>query len=380
MSFRIFFCFLFSLSFCFSFAQKSPFVVHQFVGEEVDSAERAYYELFEPADSLFDQAIITKSLFNGFRLLIIKKDGSRDSAFITSDSIYAIKKHITNIDAYYEKKVEQLAGKVYQVELESGLKITGRITKAGKHAIVIHDKNGRDKVVEPRLVKASIEPLNKDFIHGSQKGDPNYTRLLVSNTSRMLKKNEAYLTNHMLFILGAGYGVTDHINIHAGTLIAAPLVANALSVRAGTELSKGLYTSAGVTALINIKGEGAYLPYISGTIGYPKAMLTVSYVHGMTNSNERGFSEIDANIFTLGATLQLTSFLSVMTDNWFLSGRGQYSNNSLKMPSFAFRFFKEDYTVDFGAYFFYATDGRRYNTDVVMLPWISCTYLFSLGH
>ncbi len=380
MLFRIFFSFLFSLSFCFSFAQKSAFVVHQFVGEEIDSAERAYYELFEPADSLFHQAIITKSLFNGFRLFIIKKDGSRDSAFITSDSIYAIKKHITNIDAYYEKKVEQMAGKVYQVELESGLKITGRVIKVGKHAIIIHDKNGRERVVEPRLVKAFIEPLDRDFIHGSQKVDPNYTRLLVSNTSRMLKKNEAYLTNHMLLIMGGGYGITDHVNIHAGTLLLKGFPLNIISIRGGTEMAKGLYASTGVTALINQKGEGAYLPYLSGTFGHPKAMVTVGYVYGITNNSSSGFNEIEANILTLGATLQLTGFLSIVTDNWFLSGRGQYSRNSLNVPSFAFRFFQEDYTIDFGSHFFYVSDGRRNISAGAFLPWVSFTYLFNLKH
>lgn len=380
MSFRIFFCFLFSFSCSFSFAQKSPFVVHQFVGEEIDSAERAYYELFEPADSSFHQAIITKSLFNGFRLFIIKNDGSRDSSFITPDSIYALKKHITNIDAYYEKKMEQLAGKVYQVELESGLKITGRITKAGKHAIVIHDKNGRDKVVEPRLVKAFIEPLNKDFIHSSQKGDPNYTRLLVSNSSRMLKKNEAYLTNHMLLILGGGYGITDHLNIHAGTLLLQGFPLNIISLRGGTEFAKGMYASTGVTALINRKGEGAYLPYLSGSFGHPKAMITVGYVYGIASSNSSGFNEIEANIFSLGATLQLTGFLSVITDNWFFRNVGRNAKNSVNVPSFAFRFFQEDYTIDFGSHFFYLSDGTGNLSAGAFLPWISCTYLFNLGH
>ncbi len=204
--------------------------------------------------------------------------------------------------------------------------------------------------------------------------DPNYTRLLFSNNSRMLKQGEGYYLNQMLFINGAAYGVTDYLNMHAGVLLTPKQITNTwyASIRGGTKLGDFLYAAAGFTS-IHFENSGyVYFPYISASVGTSNFLVTVSFIPGSGTPNYN-FSSV-GQAYTLGANIQVTKFMAVVTDNWFYSiaNRANTRFNVLNTPSLAFRFFGSNFSVDAGLI------GLLNGSDESSaIPWLTYTYHFS---
>jgi hypothetical protein len=204
--------------------------------------------------------------------------------------------------------------------------------------------------------------------------DPNYTRLLFSNNSRLLQQGEGYYLNQMLFINGAAYGITDYLNVHAGVLLAPKQITNNwyASIRGGTKIGDFLYATAGFT-YIRFENSGyVYFPYISASVGTPKLLVTGSFIPGSGIPNYN-FSTV-AQAFTVGANVQVTKFLAVVTDNWFynIANRSNVRFNVLKTPSVALRFFGSNFSFDTGLIGLLSGSDTRSAS-----PWLTYTYHFS---
>lgn len=212
--------------------------------------------------------------------------------------------------------------------------------------------------------------------------DPNYTRLLFSNNSRMLQQGEGYYLNQMLFINGAAYGVTDFLNMHAGVLLTPKQITNTwyASIRGGTKVGDFLYAAAGFTYLRLENSGYIYFPYISASVGTSKILVTGSFIPGITGSFIPGsgipnynFSSV-GQAFTLGANVQVTKFMAIVTDNWFYSiaNRANIRFNVLNTPSLALRFFGSNFSFDAGL-----IDLLDGSDERSAIPWLTYTYHFS---
>jgi hypothetical protein len=204
--------------------------------------------------------------------------------------------------------------------------------------------------------------------------DPNYTRLLYSNNSRLLQKGEGYYLNQMLLISGIAYGITDYLNVHAGFLVDPKKLIGPLSyisIRGGTKLGDFLSTSAGFTYM-RIDNGFVYFPYLSAGVGTNKFYFSASYIPGAGITNY-GYTSI-ANAFTFGANIKLIKFISLVSDNWIFSVSDRFNTryNVLNTPSIGLRFYGKKFSFDAGLIGLLNGPDER-----SALPWLTYTYHFS---
>ncbi len=112
----------------------------------------------------------------------------------------------------------------YRLQLKNGSQLIGKILKSGKGYLIFETKDlGPVKVPLKNIVKLTLISNNtSQKVTVSTKSEwydnrMNNHKYFISTTGYNLRRNDFYLEDTYIFLVGARYGITDHISIGAGT-------------------------------------------------------------------------------------------------------------------------------------------------------------------
>ena len=264
------------------------------------------------------------------------------------------------LDARAQAVVDPSA--TYELVLRDGSRMYGALEKDAANEIVLRTTSGV-VVTAQREQILRLTPVTGRVIAGEfQRSDPNTTRLFFAPTGRALKRGQAYLGVHELFLPSFQVGVTDRISIGGGT----PLLffgedgwERPFWVTPKVQLvdTGRFQAAAGVFHGFDTDGNGGGIAYGVATTGSPVGSLTAG--GGMAYANDGGRSFV----VMIGGDRQIARSVKVITENYVWKGGDG-------LLSLGFRFFGEQLSADLGLMIPMGAD------QMFVFPMVNFVYLF----
>jgi len=261
---------------------------------------------------------------------------------------------------------EGLESRKVQVVLKSGREITGFLIGQDSLRVWLRTQDGLKIEISKRNIESVAEV--KSGKYGFD--DPNYSRLLFSPTGWPLGKGHGYFSDTYVFFPSVAYGLTDNLSLLGGFSVFPGVSFRDqiyfLAPRIGTRFEKGAI-SAGLLWISAGKEHRYGIVYGVGSVGERDRSLTFGIGFGYA-SKESGY-EISNPIFLIGGNLRLSSHISLLTENWIITGH-PFDIES-EPYSLALRFFGRRLSVDLGVVFNYSILKEGFP-----IPWLSFAYHF----
>ena len=199
--------------------------------------------------------------------------------------------------------------------------------------------------------------------------NPNRTRLLFAPTGRTLRRGSGYFADHLVFLPGFVYGVTDRITVGGGMSVFPGVSfedqAAYLSPKIGWNLSERLDVAVGALLTVFPGNRDDDYPKTAGilfsvaTWGSPDASITAGVGHGY-----EGDGLAERPMLMVGGERRVFRRIALVTENWIFPGlEGQ-------IVSYGVRFLGERMSVDLAAVHLLG-DG-----DAFFMPYASFVFLF----
>ena len=164
--------------------------------------------------------------------------------------------------------------------------------------------------------------------------EANTTRMFFGPTGRTLQQGEGYFADHDVFIASASIGITDRLQLGAGTLIIPNSQFWFVMPKVGIVRGEKLNVSVG--ALYGgIGGINGGIAYAVGTYGETDHNMTIGFGQGFSGKQVGG-----EPVFMIGGESRLSRRVALLTENYFGAG----SNDGLLM--YGIRFLGEKFSVD----------------------------------
>lgn len=229
----------------------------------------------------------------------------------------------------------------YEVVLDDGTSLIGRIAQVGPDVIVLINSSGRLELRRASI--RSIERLDSRAHGDGQVWYPHPTpnRYVIGPSAFQLRRGEWNYHNVLLFQNGVSAGITDWLQAGLGINIAGiaggtlPIVA---SLKAGGQLAPNLRLSASVSYFGVPQSGGAnslntLLPMGHLTVGNPDLNLTLGGGAFVALSGASSGSTATLPVIQLGGFARLARGIGVVVDSYYLFD--EFGNGILvAMPGF----------------------------------------------
>jgi len=259
-----------------------------------------------------------------------------------------------------------LKSRKVQVVLKSGREITGYLMGQDSLRVWLRTQDGLKIEISRRNIESIAEVKSRKYGFD----DPNYSRLLFSPTGWPLGKGHGYFSDTYVFFPSVAYGLTDNISLLGGFSVFPGVSFRDqiyfLAPRIGTRLKKGAI-SAGFLWVSAGKKHRYGIVYGVGSVGEGDRSLTFGIGFGYARRSQ-GY-EISDPIFLAGGNLRLSSHISLLTENWLITGH-PFDLKS-EPYSLALRFFGRRLSADLGIIFNYSILEKGFP-----IPWLSFAYHF----
>ena len=228
-------------------------------------------------------------------------------------------------EAQVPDRIQQLAPSdtVYEVRLQDGSVIFGRVASAEAQRIVLTTQAG----VRVELDRAQIRSASP--IRGTVQEDgavwledPNTTRLFFGPTGRTLRAGEGYIGAFELFLPFLAFGITDRVTIAGGTPIFPFGMGEVVYLAPKVQLvsSERAQLSTGVLAFFDLGLEGdnetAGILYGAGTWGSRDNAVSAGAGWGFSGSKVE-----NRPAFMLGGETRVSRRAKLITENYLISHR-----------------------------------------------------------
>jgi hypothetical protein len=231
------------------------------------------------------------------------------------------------------------------VRMRDGSVLVGTLSEQTTDSVQVTTSGGRLTVTRSAIAEMRVMPA-ADVHDGTYWApDPHDTRLFFGPTGRTLERSSGYFSDVYLLILNGAYGITDRIMLGAGMSVIpfgdffrdnlyylAPKVA----------LVRGDSFNLAVGALVGFSGRVSgtgTVYYIAATNGRPDASFTYGLGYATAGGTVRG--DILA---MLGGSKRVSRRVALMTENYFLVGRGELN----WAPLYGVRFIGDRLSTDLG--------------------------------
>lgn len=263
------------------------------------------------------------------------------------------------------------------VHLTDGSTLIGRIVSEDERRLKVVTRSGVEVEVERRLV-ASIDDASKAAPAAEPEPVLDETRLFLAPTGRPLRKGSGYFSDHLIFLPGVAYGVTDNITLAGGVSVVpglgfdeqaiffTPKVGARFGDRAAVSVG-GLYMRAGV----GDDGGHVSIGYAVGTWGTPEHSLTAGIGLGQAGDNDdydRYDDDSARPMLMIGGATRLSKRLSLISENWI------FPDGDFQLLSAGLRFRGDRLTVDLA---FFTFEELIDEGGLPAVPWLSFSYHFS---
>jgi hypothetical protein len=256
------------------------------------------------------------------------------------------------------------------VRMRDGSVLVGQLTEQTTDSVQVTTSGGRLTVA--RTAIADIRLLSTAEVHDGAywAPDPHDTRLFFGPTGRTLERGSGYFSDVYLLILNGAYGITDRIMIGAGMSI-VPFGDffhdNLYYIAPKIALVRGDSFNLAVGALVGFSGRVSgtgTVYYLAATNGRPDA----SFTYGIGYATAGGTVREDV-MAMLGGSKRVSRRLAIMSENYFLVGRGELN----WAPVYGVRFIGERLSTDLGFVNYVGHDAKPVFPGV---PWLGFALKF----
>jgi hypothetical protein len=251
----------------------------------------------------------------------------------------------------YQENDQQL----YSFQLNDGTKIIGYLYDENDNEIVIQNLD-MEILTYSKEILVNIYQVEGIVKNGKLfRKDPNSSVYLFAPSAFPITKAKGFCRDFCLFFPSVNYGLTKHISIQGGLfwypgmdIKSTPYVGNLKINLFHTKrfaLAGGLmYVNFPATSKDKIYGAG--FGFVTGTIGNEYSHASLSSGWGYIQSEE-GWEVMEEPIVVLAGNLRITSFMALVTENWF------YPQVDLddSLLTISARFFGQQIALDLGAIF-----------------------------
>ena len=235
---------------------------------------------------------------------------------------------------------------VHALYLTDGTRLVGRITAVTADSVRVVSVSATTMVA--RAAIREVRQYAADELHNGElwPENPHVSRLIFAPTAIALRKGEAYFADFWIFLVNAGYGVTDRFTIGAGMSIIPGLTItdNLLFVipkYAVLNQPKLKVALGGLFARVggfSSGSESVGILYGVATVGSRESNLTLGSGWGYV-----GDRISDKPVLTLGGQHRVARRIALISENWFFP----FQNNSSGLVSYGLRLLGEKISVDF---------------------------------
>ena len=181
----------------------------------------------------------------------------------------------------------------YRLYLKDGSLLIGKIIKSGRGYFIFETRDlGQVKVYSKSVLKLTlISPNNTqiDSVVAPQWYDNrmNNHKYFISTTGFNPRRNDFYLEDTYVFLVGARYGITDQISLGAGASFLSGLTIDEqlyfINPKVTFDVSKNLHLGASFNWM-NLPNTGSLgFLNLAATYGSPRYNVTAGLSYGVTN-------------------------------------------------------------------------------------------------
>lgn len=241
--------------------------------------------------------------------------------------------------------------KLYQVVLNDGSTIAGRLTEINDREIVLQSAT----LGEVRLQKEKIKTMTVVSAIDEKKGElwfpnPNPSRYILGNSAIPMEKGSGYYQNTWIFINSFSYAFTKNISVSGGFEILSILAggdgpyAFFINPRVSFELADNFYAGGNILYANTIKTVEEF----SGL-----ATLNAFATYGNRNNNLTlavgwGWAEGEFSarpVFSVSGMTRVSKRIGFITENWLIPGIGD-NGGYYGLFSYGIRFLGEKTSID----------------------------------
>jgi hypothetical protein len=256
------------------------------------------------------------------------------------------------------------------VVLSDGQVLHAKLVEAGPERILLVLGDGTPLVL-PAQVLRSVSPASPGGAFGP---DPNRSRTLYSPTAFNLGAGNGYLAQRALVISSVGYGLTDFLDVEAGTVL--PLLftespVGMIGAKASAPLGESFRAGLGAQAFL-VDADAVGFLFGNATFGGYDRHLTIAGGGAFLFS----FGEVGFYASTISATSRLGPSSALITENWlmWIPEGGPWDGPFFAVPSGGVRLFGPRFAVDLAIVLVVTGAG---DVPLLPLPWVSFAWNFS---
>jgi hypothetical protein len=304
-------------------------VLSPLVGEVIDAREKATYGLFPYysadnfAEARFYQALRPDSTIT---LRTLLRDGRTAVRRIGAADFQAMRR---NVDSRARTvgaapplaAASDSVGRQFQVTLRSGTVFVGTL-QALRPRELEFDTPDLGRVVTPRSSIVTMTSTTGQGRRSRWDYVGNGTRIFFAPTARTLRKGEGYVQDIDFILVGANYGITDHVSVGALLSVIPGLGLGeqlfAVTPKFGAPLRNDRWHLGGGVLYARAGGYGAGVAYGLATYGSADQNVTFGLGYGFSQG-EVGRSPV----FVLGGVSRIGRRISLMSENYVFAAGPQ---------------------------------------------------------
>ncbi len=205
--------------------------------------------------------------------------------------------------------------------------------------------------------------------------DPNGSRYFYAPTARMLGQGNGYLSQKELAFTTVSIGAADFLDVQVGTVVPLLFVPSAsvgiVAAKVGLPESVEFPVRFAVGAQAFLLPGGTFGGFVFGgaTVGSQDSHVTLD-VGSVFATDAEG----DGVIVVAAGAHRVSPTVSLITENWFMTGDLAFGNGVFLVPSGGVRLFGPKFSTDLGLVVIAPPDAAV----VIPLPWVDFTWNWSL--
>lgn len=209
------------------------------------------------------------------------------------------------------------------ITLRDGSTLIGRVKSVQGDSVRVRTTVGAVAFAVGDVTRATVI-REQDIVDGEYWfASPNTTRLLFGPTGRMLKRGSAYFSDHMIFLPGASFGVTDRVSLGGGMSVIPGIDLGDqlfyLMPKVGIVSGPKVNIAAGAMVLrIGLDDEDKTtfgVGYVVGTYGGQNGSVTAGVGYGFADG------KLASNpALMLGGEKRIASRVALVSENYVFPG------------------------------------------------------------
>jgi hypothetical protein len=277
-----------------------------------------------------------------------------------------------------QQEVKGEPGKIYQITMNDGSVISGKLISDNDKEIVIQSGSLGDV----RLEKSNIRSMTAVAATDQKAGgiwfaNPNASKYLLGSSAIPLEKGSGYYQNTWIFINSACYAFTNNISVAGGFEIISIMAggdgpyAFFVNPKATFKIANNLYAGANILYANAIRAVDSF-----GGLATLNGFLT----YGNTNNNLTasvgwGFAEGEFSskpVITISGMTRVSRRIAFVSENWIVPYSDEDEINLYGIFSYGIRFLGEKTSIDLA----FINNKDIAEAIIIGIPWLDFTISF----